>query len=93
MSEAVVKLDARLDMANAGALAQKILEHADGDLTLDASEVTHFGAMGLQVVRAAAKSWHQSGHKLSMTGISIDCADQLQLLGFSSENICLWEES
>ena len=91
MSGAVVKLTARLDTAHAGAIAEMILEHTGKDLALDASEVTHFGAMGVQVIRAAAKSWHQSGHALSISGLSTDCADQVQLLGFSPESLCKWE--
>ena len=91
MSGAVLKLMPRLDTAHAGAIATQILEHAGKDLALDASEVTHFGAMGLQVIRAAAKSWQQSGHDLNITGLSTDCTDQVQLLGFTPESLCKWE--
>lgn len=91
MSGANVKLAPRLDTAHAGEMAATLLEHAGTDLTLDASEVTHFGAMGLQVIRAAAKSWHKSGHRLTISGLSTDCADQVQLLGFSPESLCEWE--
>ena len=93
MSGANVKLGPRLDTAQAGAIATNLLEHAGQDLALDASDVTHIGAMGVQVLRAAAKSWHASGHALSITGLSTDCVDQLQLLGFDAENICRWESA
>ncbi len=93
MSGAIVKLGPRLDTAQAGAMAAHLLEHAGQDLALDASEVTHIGAMGLQVLRAAAKSWHASGHALSITGLSTDCVDQLQLLGFDAESLCKWENA
>ncbi len=93
MSDTVVKLAPRLDTAQAGALAASILEHAGNDLALDASEVTHFGAMAVQVIRAAAKSWQASGHALTITGLSNDCTDQIQLLGFSPDNLCTWENA
>lgn len=93
MSGAVVKLAPRLDTAQAGAMATSILQHAGQDLALDASEVTHVGAMGLQVMRAAAKSWQASGHTLTISGLSNDCTDQLQLLGFSPESLCQWENA
>ena len=86
-----MKLGARLDTAQAGPLAAAILEHAGQDLQLDATEVTHFGAMGLQVIRAAAKSWQSSGHALSLAGLSEDCIDQIGLLGFAPDTICRWE--
>ena len=91
MSGANVKLASRLDTAHAATMAATLLEHAGDDLTLDACEVTHFGAMGLQVIRAAAKTWHKSGHSLTISGLSTDCIDQVQLLGFSPENLCEWE--
>ncbi len=91
MSGATLKLSPRLDIAHAGAMAAAILELEGQDLNLDATEVTHFGAMGLQVIRAAAKSWHQSGYRLSLSGLSMDCSDQVQLLGFAPESLCEWE--
>ncbi len=93
MSKAVVHLSDRLDLQNARPMAAAILEQAGQDLELDASNVTHFGALGVQVVRAAAKSWAGSGHKLSIAGLSNDCVDQIQLLGFAPDNICEWEGS
>ncbi len=91
MSRAVLKLEPRLDTAGAGALAGAILEHRGTDLELDASRVTHFGAMGLQVIRAAAKSWHGAGRELTLSGLSTECGDHLRLLGFCEDDICKWE--
>ena len=91
MTKAVVHLSERLDMQNARPLAAAILDQAGQDLELDASNVAHFGALGIQVVRSAAKSWARSGHSLVISGLSNDCADQIQLLGFSPDNLCEWE--
>lgn len=91
MAEATLALEERLDLTHAHALATAILDHAGQDLTLDAAKVTHIGAMGLQVIRSAAKSWAKSGNSLQISGLSSNCIDQLQLLGFSPETICEWE--
>ncbi len=91
MSRVVLKLEPRLDTAAAGNLANAILENAKCDLELDASQVTHLGALALQVLRAAARSWHQDDVALTMTGVSTDCADQINLLGFAPDNICRWD--
>lgn len=90
MSKAVITLDARLDFANAGALAASILEYSGEDLELDASGVTHLGALGLQVIRSAAKSWSGTGQTLEISGCSNDTTDQLLLLGFTPEDVCEW---
>ncbi len=92
MAEAVLMLEERLDLGSASDLASAILEHVGKDLTLDASGVNHFGAIGVQVIRAAAKSWDTSGKKLEITGLSNDCSDQVLLLGFTAENLCIWGE-
>ena len=84
---AVLKLEPRLDSAQAGSLATAILEHSGGDLELDASGVSHFGALCLQVIRSAAKSWAGSGQTLRLTGLSVEATDQLHLLGFSPETL------
>ncbi len=93
MSEAVLTLPPRLETAGATALRDQVLTFAGRDLELDASEVTHIGALGLQVIRAAAKSWASDGKALTITGLSNDCVDQIQLLGFSPETICDWKDS
>lgn len=93
MSEATIILAERLDLAHAAGIASAIQEHAGKDLLLDASKVNHLGALGLQVIRSAAKSWAQSENQLQIEGLSNACVDQLGLFGFSPETICLWEVS
>ncbi len=91
MSEAVLMLDPRLDLKAAPGLGETLLAHQGKDLTLDAGHVSHIGAMGLQVLRAAARSWSEQGKRLSMINVSDDCADQLCLLGFSPDTVTRWE--
>lgn len=92
MSDTTLMLDPRLDFKAAGGLAEAILGHVGKDLTLDATQVTHMGAMGVQVLRAAALSWAESGHQLNLVNTSTDCVDQLDLLGFTPDSITKWEE-
>lgn len=93
MTSATLTLDARLDFKTAAQTAKTLMEHDGQDLILDASQVTHFGAMGLQVLRAAARSWSESGHTLGFVNASSDCVDQMDLLGYAPETITQWEDT
>jgi chemotaxis protein CheX len=92
MSGEILKLMPRLDYAAAAGLTAALREKTGHDLRLDASEVTHIGAMGLQVLRAAAQSWAIDGKSLGLTDVSEDCADQLSLFGFDPDSVTQWEE-
>ena len=91
MSGASLTLESRLDLTGAKALSAAILEHRGKDLVIDAQAVNHLGAMALQVLRAAAQSWADSGHQFSFQNASTDCADQLSLFGFSPDTVTRWE--
>lgn len=91
MSDTNLTLDAKLDLRAASTLKEGILVNRGHDLNLDATDVTQMGALCLQVIRSAAKTWAQDGHTLTLTNPSIECAEQLHLLGFTSETICNWE--
>ena len=92
MSDATLTLDPRLDFKAAAGLADSILSHQGKNLTLDAAHLSHMGAMGLQVLRAAARSWAETDQQLTMINVSDDCADQLSLLGFTPQSITEWED-
>lgn len=89
---ATLALDPKLDLRAAGPLRDEILDRSGADLVLDANAVNHVGALALQVIRAAAKSWEADGHVLSLTNVSTDVADQLALLGFTPETVTRWEQ-
>lgn len=92
MSDATLILEPRLDFKAAAGLADSILTHQGKNLTLDAAHVSHVGAMGLQVLRAAARSWDETGQQLTMVNLSDDCIDQLSLLGFTPKSVTEWED-
>ena len=88
---ATFTLPAKLDLRAAAPLREELLSRTGADLVLDATALTHLGALSLQVLRAAARSWAEAGRSLSITGVSTDLADQLSLLGFSEDTLCDWE--
>lgn len=91
MSAVRLQLEPRLDLRAADPLAKVLVENRGNDLVLDAKEVTQIGALAVQVIRAAAKTWATDGVSLSMENASTDLADQLYLLGFKPETITQWE--
>ncbi|WP_370272309.1 STAS domain-containing protein [Pseudooceanicola nitratireducens] len=81
------KLPPTLDLSAATALATDLKDRLDGDLTLDASDVTQFGALGAQVVASAALSLSAAGHRLSLVQTSDRVLEQLSHLGFTPETL------
>ncbi|GKY87694.1 STAS domain-containing protein [Sinisalibacter aestuarii] len=91
MTAQVLRLDPRLDLRSAAPLAQALLAARGADLDLDAAGVTLLGALPLQAIRAAARSWAADGHRLTLVNASDDLADQLALLGFTAATVTQWE--
>ena len=71
----------RLDLSQVGPLAAELRAHQGADLVIDAGAVTHFGALGLQLLVSAALSWRAAGHTLSITPRSAAFDDALAQLG------------
>lgn len=78
---AVLVLPSRLDLPAVGPLAQDILDHAGGDLVLDAGQVEHLGGLGLQVLLAAAQTWDADGAALKVTPRSAAFSHALDVFG------------
>lgn len=74
-------LSPRLDLPAAVPLAQALCAHAGADLRLDAGAVTHLGALGIQVLAAAAIGWRDSGHALCISPRSAAFDDALRVFG------------
>jgi chemotaxis protein CheX len=88
---ATISLQPKLDLRAAGPLREELLAHANDDVVLDAASVSQLGALALQVIRAAARSWAEAGRSLTLVGASTDLADQLSLLGFTPDTVTQWE--
>ena len=54
----------RLDLTEAAALRQSLLDRAGQAVTLDAGEVVHLGGLCLQVLLSAARDWQALGRAL-----------------------------
>lgn len=91
MNGAALFLEDRLDLRSVAALAQALADRRGSDLTLDASAVRQIGALAVQVLRAAARSWAEDGYRLTFVGPSNDVVDQLALLGFTPDTLMQWE--
>lgn len=74
-------LAARLDLTQVEALAADLRAHAGDDLVLNAAATTHLGALGLQVLSAAAYSWRRAGLRLTITPRSEAFDEALVLFG------------
>lgn len=91
MSAPVLELEPRLDLRATGLLVEALNARRGSDLTLDAGRVTQIGALAVQAIRAAARSWAEAGHALGFENASSDLADQLGLLGFTPDTVTMWE--
>jgi chemotaxis protein CheX len=65
MTETLV-LPPRIDLARIGALAAAIRSGGTPPRQIDAGEVTHFGALGLQLLLAAAADARAQGRPLAV---------------------------
>ena len=83
----VLPLDPKLDLTKVAALTDTIRSHKGSDLVIDATEVTHLGALGLQVLVSAAKSWRDSGHSLMISPRSEAFDEALGLYGVSLDDL------
>ncbi|OWY18394.1 hypothetical protein B6V73_00885 [Thioclava sp. JM3] len=60
----------RIDLATVRSLHESLTCVATQDVALDASNVTHLGALGLQLLVSAAKTARGAGHRLEITSSS-----------------------
>jgi chemotaxis protein CheX len=86
MSDTLV-LQPRLDLAAAEPLAEALKSRLGADITIDARQVTHLGAICLQVLLATAKTLRRAGHELTIVNVSDRVLDQLSALGFTPETL------
>ncbi len=79
--------EGRLDLSTVATLHEKLSEVGSGDITLDLAGVTHFGALALQVVHAAAVSAQQRGARLNIENLSDRVEAQIAAMGMSLETL------
>ncbi len=84
---AMIALPGKLSLGEVGALHQRLLAHADDDLVVDATGVTHFGTLCLQLLIAAARDRAFSGKSFRLQNVGDAGLRQLALFGLSPEVI------
>ena len=83
-----VLLPARLDADGVRTLAPSLgAASKTGHVSLDASAVTHMGALGVQLIMAAARDVRATGGTLDFLAISDRAVDQLALMGLSPSQL------
>ncbi|MBT9383256.1 STAS domain-containing protein [Pseudooceanicola sp. CBS1P-1] len=80
-------LPPKLDLPAAGPLAEALRARLDGDLEVDAGEVTHLGALCLQVLLSAATSLRAGGHAMTIRHASDRLLEQMSQMGFTPETL------
>lgn len=86
MSDAI-PLVPRLDLAAASALHEQLLAVSGQDVTLDASEVSYFGSICVQVLLVAARTAKEAGHALTLTNVTERAQGQLAAMGLTPKMI------
>ncbi len=85
MSEAI-KLPARLDMPAATKLAEALRE-VSGPVAVDATEVSHMGALGLQVLVSVSREVKERGDTFEILGSSDKVLEQMKIMGTAPEQL------
>ncbi len=84
---AALRLPAKLNTAEAGALKTMIAADLDRPLQLDAADVSMFGAQCLQVLLAARNAWTDREIGFEVVNLPADMVASLQVFGVSPEQI------
>lgn len=83
----VLALPERVDLAAVGALHEALLPLCEGDLTLDASRVTHLGGLGVQLLLSAAITARARGTTLILSDPSDPFTDALAQFGVTFDDV------
>ncbi len=79
-------LPARLDLSAATRLLAD-LRKQDGPIRLDASSVTHLGALGVQTIVAASRAARARGDDVEINDPSEKMIEQMQIMGVTQEQL------
>lgn len=73
-----------LDLPAAGPLAKELLAARGNEVAIDASKVERFGALCLQVLLSAQKTWTEDGKRIAVISPSVAFTQGLVQFGFPS---------
>lgn len=82
-----LRLPAKLDLSTAADLRDLLRSAADGDVTLDASDVVSLRTPGLQVLMSAKKTLEARGKSLAITNAGQALRAQLSQFGLAASEV------
>lgn len=82
-----LSLEKVLDLNEASALHGKLMALRGGDVSVDASSVERAGALCVQVLMSAAKSWEEEKHSFTFSKMSDALARTMQLIGVNYDHL------
>jgi chemotaxis protein CheX len=82
-----IALEKVLDLNEATSLHGKLMALRGSDLAIDASSVERAGALCVQVLMSAAKSWEEEKHSFAFSNMSDALAKTMQLIGVSYDHL------
>ena len=82
-----LSLDPKLDLSAAPALHATLLSRVNDDLVLDATRVTHMGALCTQILIAFARAVRDVGKQMSLINVNDRVLGQLRAMGLTPERI------
>ena len=88
-----LSLENVLDLNAAGALHSNLMAARGSDLVIDASSVERAGALCLQVLMSAAKTWEEEKHSLTFSQMSDALTKTMQLAGVNCDHMLAKESN
>jgi chemotaxis protein CheX len=88
-----LSLDSVLDLNAAGSLHSKLMTARGSDLVIDASAVERAGALCIQVLMSAAKTWEEEKCSLTFSRMSDPLMKTMQLVGVDYDHMLAKESN
>lgn len=88
-----ISLDNVLDLNAAGSLQSRLLAARGSDLVIDASGVERAGALCIQVLMSASKTWEEDNHSLTFSQMSDALTKTMQLSGVNYDHMLAKESN
>lgn len=88
-----LSLDNVLDLNAAGSLHSKLMAARGSDLVIDASAVERVGALCIQVLMSAAKTWEEEKYSLTYSQMSDALTKTMQLAGVNYDHMLAKESN
>ena len=88
-----LSLENVLDLNAASTLHSNLMAARGSDLVIDASSVEKAGALCLQVLMSAAKTWEEEKHSLTVSQMSEALMKTMQLAGVNYDHMLAKESN